>query len=204
VLLEKPSTVPGSKFEYSNVGYAIAGLMLEAATMRDWESLMVSNIFTPLGMSSANFATPLGDQLEQPIGHIRINRKLEPLQPGAEEDSPPALGPAGTVNCSIEDLLKFAASHVGESPLVSRPTLERLHRRYRASEWSPGWCVVDRTWSGGYALFHYGSNWGSIASMWLAPLKNLAFVAASNANTGQKACDAAINKLIARFLQNED
>jgi len=200
ILMQQPDSMPGSRYEYSNSGYAIAGHMLETASKRAWESMMISAIFEPLGMTSAGFGTPVHGLIEQPNGHIRLNRKLYPVEADAGEDSPPAIGPGATVHCSIEDLLKFAASHAGKNCLVSDNTLHRLHRRYRASECSPGWGVVHRNWGEGYVLCHYGANWGWLASMWIAPLKNVAFVAASNAHIGRQACDQAINKMIYRLL----
>lgn len=53
---------PGSagKFEYSNLGYAIAAAMAEQAADLDWETLMRERLFKPLGMKSAGFG-PMGE-----------------------------------------------------------------------------------------------------------------------------------------------
>jgi len=206
LLLMAPLSVPGSKFLYSNSGYAIAGLMLETCTKRDWESLITETLFKPLGMVSAGFGAPgTAKIIDQPYGHARRNGKLSAIEPGPFADNPAAIGPAGTVHCSIEDLLKFATSHAGAGAgaPVGDNILQRLHRRYGASEYSAGWNVVQRDWGGGYVLSHDGSNTYWFASMWIAPFRNAAFVAACNAPApaGQQACHQAINQMIERQMK---
>jgi CubicO group peptidase (beta-lactamase class C family) len=203
VLSQKPTSKPGRNFVYSNSGYVIAGLMLERCSGRVWEDLMREHIFQPLGMTSAGFGAPgTPNLIDQPYGHYKVfyGTRLSPLEPGPAADNPPAIGPAGTVHCSIQDLLNFAASHAGSSALVNQKNMNRLHRRYRTSEYSPGWHVVKRAWGRGYVLNHNGSNTFWFATMWVAPSINTAFVAVSNAPTGQQGCFEAINGLIARLL----
>ncbi len=203
VLSQPPAVVPRSKYLYSNTGYAIAGLMIETCTDSAWEKLLGEEVFEPLGMSSAGFGTP-GEpgRVDHPYGHTLIKRKLVPVEPGPAGDNPAAIGPGATVHCSIEHLLHFAASHAGTKQLVSTEVMERLHRRYGASEYSSGWFVVERDWGKGYVLSHDGSNTYWYASVWIAPLRNVAFVAASNApaQAGQRACWEAINGMIRRLL----
>src|SRR5947209_5537965 len=70
-LVTRPIAAPrGSKFIYSNEGYAIAGAMIERVTGRAWEDLMRERIFEPLGMKSAGFGTPASPgEVDQPWGH---------------------------------------------------------------------------------------------------------------------------------------
>jgi CubicO group peptidase (beta-lactamase class C family) len=177
--------------------------MLETCSKHAWESLMNTFIFQPLGMTSTDFSDPGTDQLiDQPLGHARWNGKLTPVDPESRENSPPAVGPGATAHCSIADFLKFAVSHAGKNSLVSDGTLQRLHRRYGASEYSCGWFVVERYWGHGYVISHSGNTWGWSATMWIAPLRNVAFVAASNYNeqAAVNACNQAIEQMIARLL----
>jgi CubicO group peptidase (beta-lactamase class C family) len=203
LLAEPPKSVPGTAFQYSNQGYAIAGLMLETCMKRDWEALIAELVFRPLQMDSAGFGAPGSPTMvDEPRGHRDVNGKLEPVEPGPGADNPPAISPAGSVHCSIEDLLKFATSHTGSCSLVSEETLQRLHHLYTDNEYSLGWIVVNRTWSGGNVLNHNGSNTMWFATMWVAPLEGAAFVAATNAAgaPGQEACDQACTKMILRHL----
>ena len=45
--------VPGAAFEYANMGYVIAGAMLERKTGRSWEELVSERVFAPLGLATA-------------------------------------------------------------------------------------------------------------------------------------------------------
>lgn len=52
-----PSFEPGTRFEYSNLGYDVAGLLIERVTGLDYEAYMRQRFFAPLGMD-ASFARP--------------------------------------------------------------------------------------------------------------------------------------------------
>ena len=58
VLEEPPAYEPGSKELYSNVGFSIAGAMMEELMDESYEELMVEKLFKPLGMDSAGFRAP--------------------------------------------------------------------------------------------------------------------------------------------------
>ena len=46
---------PGTRFAYANMGYTLAGAMLERAARTTWEELVVARVFDPLGLRSAGF-----------------------------------------------------------------------------------------------------------------------------------------------------
>ena len=58
ILKEAPLHEPGTKYEYSNVGFTLAGLVAEQATSKSWEELMQKGLFEPLGMKTAGFGPP--------------------------------------------------------------------------------------------------------------------------------------------------
>ena len=207
VLKAKPAFAPGSKYEYSNLGYMLAALMAETASQSSWEDLIERYVFGPLAMKSAGFGPPAkGEQAGQPWGHTRDAGKLVPTS----LDNPPVLGPAGTVHCSANDWARFAALHLGHSPPGSRPkgakpaapldaeTIRFLHEPQAGADYAFGWIVAQRDWGRGTVLTHSGSNRSWYATIWLAPQIDRAFLAVTN--TGQdnaaKACDTAIAKLV--------
>jgi CubicO group peptidase (beta-lactamase class C family) len=55
--------VPGSTFQYSNSGYALLRLLVEDVTGQRFEDFVTERIFTPLGMTSSSFETPLPQAL---------------------------------------------------------------------------------------------------------------------------------------------
>ena len=94
----------------------------------------------------------------QPWGHHLDGRDIKPTQ----LDNAPSMGPAGTVHCSVPDWAKFAALHLagehGNSKLLKPATLQTLHIPPPSCEYAGGWTVAERSWAGGTALNHNGSN----------------------------------------------
>lgn len=131
-----PVSSPGTHYEYSNAGFAIAGHMLETVMGRSWEELLTERVFRPLGMTSAGFGAPASPgQVDQPWGHRMTNGNPEPIPPGRGADNPAAIGPAGTVHCSVIDMARYVAFHLeGErrdSALLPKESLQRLHSTLR-------------------------------------------------------------------------
>jgi len=206
ILAQEPERPPGTKWIYSDSGYAIAGAMLEKVAGQPWETLIRERLFLPLGMLSAGFGAPATPgQLDQPWGHKGYEAPFKPVAPGPNADNPPAIGPAGTVHCSIADLARYAAWHVagerGEGWLLSPESFEKLHHPPEGQTYSMGWCHLRRRWAGGEALMHTGENTMFYAVMWLGPGADTAFVATANADgyDAVDACDDAIRHLINEF-----
>jgi CubicO group peptidase (beta-lactamase class C family) len=107
---------------------------------------------------------------------------------------------------SIRDLARYAAWHAAEGKaepqLLSPQSFAKLHTVPGSESYALGWRVLKRTWAGGRALTHAGSNTMWFAVMWIAPEKNLAFVAATNAATpgAEQACDDAVALLLERYM----
>ncbi len=202
-LSRKPAAEPGTKFQYSNIGYAIAGAMCERVTGKTWEDLMRERLFKPLGMATAGFGPPgTAAKVDQPWGHLAGGTELKPIRPGRKADNPAVVGPAGTVHCSLADWAKFAAASLPQQAnrksLVSAATLRKLHTPLAGEDYAFGWLVTERGWAGGRALTHAGSNTMWFADVWLAPEHGTAYLAATNVGTqdGFQGCDAAISALI--------
>lgn len=51
---EPRAGTPGQTWSYSNAGYILLGMALQAATGKDWQSLYRDEVFSPLGMSSTS------------------------------------------------------------------------------------------------------------------------------------------------------
>jgi CubicO group peptidase (beta-lactamase class C family) len=197
-----PESKSGSKYAYSNAGYAIAGLMAETVTGQSWEDLMRERIFRPLRMASAGFGPPgTAGQIDQPWGHVREADHWKPLQ----SDNAPALGPAGTVHCTIGDWARYVAEHIegyhGRSRMLTKATFRQLQVPEEGQEYAFGWANVARSWAHGRALTHAGSNKMWYAVVWVAPERNFAVFAATNAggHTTAQACDEVAAALIRHY-----
>lgn len=196
--LGAPPAFPERGFHYANINFVVMGAILERATGRPWEDLMRDELFGPLGMASAGFGAPQGDQ---PWGHA-FGVAVEPRMLGA--DNPPALGPAGTVHSGLEDYAKFLRLFMTDGGgYVSAEAMARIATAPvegdGAYRW--GWMVYgQRPWATGPALAHEGSNtmWHAIALV--APLRRIAIVAASNDHDkGGPAVQKLALELVRRF-----
>jgi CubicO group peptidase (beta-lactamase class C family) len=207
VVTKPPAAPSGTKYIYSNAGYAIAGAILERVAAKPWEELLRERLFKPLGMDSAGFGPPATPgQVDQPWGHTAGLLGLKPVPPGPGADNPPAIGPAGTVHCSLGDLAKYMALHLrgarGAAKLLKPESFQKLHTPIPGQEYALGWLVVERGWAGGAALTHAGSNTMFYTVIWIAPKKDFAVIVAANVGgaSAEKGCDETAWKLIQEFL----
>lgn len=191
-----PARGPGS-FEYSNVGYMLAGVMAERVTGERWEELMRRRLFEPLGMSSAGFGAPgTGTDPAAPDnawGHRGRGAGRAGSAPGPMSDNPPSLGPAGTVHASVDDWARFAVLHLkaarGERapagwPVLSAESVGRLHAPAPGPErYAMGWEVRRETprTGGRPALWHNGSNTLWYCELLILPGRDEAVLVACNA-----------------------
>ena len=208
LLAVPPRSKPGSKYLYSNAGYAIAAAIAERAAGASWRELMRRRIFDPLGMKTAGFGsmgTP--GKIDQPWQHVLRGGKRQAIGPRPQSDNPPAIGPGGRVHCSIGDWAKFVAAHLGgprgrTCPIrLKRATWRRLHTPPQGGSYALGWSVTQRAWGGGTVLTHAGSNTMNFAVVWMAPKRDVAVLVATNLGgpPAPKACDDAAAALVRKF-----
>jgi CubicO group peptidase (beta-lactamase class C family) len=207
ILALPPAQATGT-YVYANSGYMILGAALERIAGVPWEALMRSEIFGPLEMRTCGFGAPgWREGVHAPWGHRSEGGVPVPVEPGMKADNPPALGPAGTVHCSLEDWGKFLSMVVagarGEKTLVSPETMKRLVTPPPGADYAAGWKVAPRSWADGMTLSHGGNNTMWQAVTWLAPARGLGFAAVTNrAGEGvPKALDDAIAALVRRYAE---
>lgn len=197
-----PLFAPGSKYQYSNWGFVLAGAMMERVGEATWEDLMRTRLFEPLGMESAGFGAPnRGGKEAHPYGHTA---KGEPRE---EMDNPDSMAPAGLVHATLEDWAKFVRLHIrgarGEEGLLLKPeSFAAMHAPQPGTEsrYGGGWVVAKRGWSEGPVLTHSGTNTYWYCTTWLAPTEGFAVLVATNRGGDQsarvvdKACWTLIQK----------
>lgn len=205
-LSRPPASEPGTAYAYSNAAFVVAGAMAEAATGESYESLMGRMLFEPLGMTSAGFGSPEGDQ---PRGHDAVLGMYVPVKPGRNADNPPVIAPAGTVHSSIEDWATYVQLHLsaarGECRLLNANSYKELHSDPYDHDYAFGWARMTQDWGGGPMLMHDGSNGRWYAIVLIAPQRDIVFLVATNAadDTAQSAVRETVSELRKRFLPDE-
>ncbi len=211
-------STPGTRFAYSNMGYTLAGAMIERVTKTTWEELMVARIFDPMNLKTAGFGpqASLG-RVDAPLGHLVLaNGKLKPMLAGPNGDNPEIIGPAGTVHLSILDFAVWAGWNAGEGRRgVRAETLRKLHTKVISMPPNPnappgtpsqggyalGWGIVQLPYAPQPVLTHAGSNGMNLATIMLQPDDDFALVLATNVGgtKAEEALKAATEQLYRRF-----
>jgi len=148
-LSRPPGIPPDTKYWYSNVGYILAGAVLEHLTGRAWEDLMRERLFQPLGISTGGFGRPgTAGKTDQPWGHSSVvGKPIDPGSPAAQ--FPLYYGPAGLAHMTIADWAKFIALHLRGDPanphcqaaLLKPDTFAELHAVAPITPYSKGWAM---------------------------------------------------------------
>jgi CubicO group peptidase (beta-lactamase class C family) len=210
------STATRGVYEYNNIGYIIAGAMLERVTGSSWETLMQTKLFNPLLMTRSGFgapdtqgslAQPLGHRsngkgsLAQPLGHRSNGNSWLPVDPSDQTaDNAPVLGPAGTVHVSLDDMAAYIGLHLkglrGESVdgFLYSQEFEKLYTPFPNSDYALGWVVGDQF------IWHNGSNSWWYAEMVVYAEKNTALFAVTNAADLSKGLNSKATNAIADLL----
>ena len=210
VTRQPPAIPPGTRHVYSNTGYILAGTLLEQRMGIPWERLIQEWLFRPLGMKNAGFGPPdLMRNGTDPWGHRGNKTRWEPMTPGPQADNPPGLGPAGTVHASLADLEVYVMAplngELGRPTPLGLPTAawRKLHTALALQAYALGWGVVRRSWTGGDALNHTGSNTLWFSNAWLAPRRDFVVVVLTNVggDDAAKATDEVAAQVIAGWLR---
>jgi CubicO group peptidase (beta-lactamase class C family) len=111
---------PGTKWQYSNTNYVIAGVIVEKVARMPLLQLLQQKVFAPLGIKST-FDTDAGPLTENdPRGYLRF--ALGPLRPAPKEGKGWMFA-AGELAMTAEDLAKWDLSLINQT--VLKPTSYR-------------------------------------------------------------------------------
>jgi D-alanyl-D-alanine carboxypeptidase len=130
---------PEVRWKYSNLGFTIAGLIVESLSGETWADYVQKHIFDPLAMTGSSvdrqvdgLATGYGRRM--PDG----SRKKMPFVDAR------GLAPATGITSNVEDMAKFVSlqfrkGKVGGSQILSTGALREMHRvRVLESNWTRG------------------------------------------------------------------
>lgn len=195
---------------YSNLGYIIAGHILERLTKSTWEKLIQTYLFNPLHMKSCGFGETSDASNTTPLntwGHKLFNKKFYSIH----GDNPKYFAPAGNIHCNLSDWSKYLRIHLkalkGEVKILTIKSFKKLHTLYPAplAEYTfGGWAKISQNWTNGIALVHSGTNTYNFARVWVLPGHNSILITASNISKleGSKATNDAVIALWKLYLDN--
>ncbi|MDW8298098.1 MAG: serine hydrolase domain-containing protein [Anaerolineae bacterium] len=175
---------PKAEFAYNNLGYALAGVVLERATGKPYAELLRELVLVPLGMESAtltyadmqklpDFAAPHRPDVRKGVQRIAFHPHLNTV-----------IAPAGAVNASALDLANYLRFHMGNGrlagvPILSAEHLRELHTPVQAN-YGLGW--VTSKLGDLQVIWHNGAIDGFASIIAFAPEHNVGVVVLGNTN----------------------
>jgi CubicO group peptidase (beta-lactamase class C family) len=194
----RPFAAPRTRYQYNNIGYMVAGMVVQQASGMPWSEFVRTRILQPLEMretltgyrgldARGNVATP----------HVQVNDTVMPV-PYLDFDN---IGPAGSMNSSVSDMalwirFQLDSGRVGGRRLVSAashremltpqflvpaasfyPEPTRLSRP-TFTAYGLGWFLQD--YRGRKLAMHTGSIDGMTAILALVPEERLGLVIYAN------------------------
>jgi CubicO group peptidase (beta-lactamase class C family) len=136
---------PGTRFEYSNLGYAVLGLVVAAASGVPYDEFVRTRLLAPLGMSRTGFTAE-----EFPAAELATGYRHGP--DGWQElpfDPYGAFAPMGGVFSSVADLATWTAGFAAAfppdgAPGAAHPVAPASRRQMQLPQAVTGWRAPDR------------------------------------------------------------
>jgi CubicO group peptidase (beta-lactamase class C family) len=193
---------PGTRTSYSQVGYNLAGRVIEKVTGLTFERAVATLILEPLGLRDTLYA--MADIMARPsvaMGHNADENGRYAIARQWKDNR--ANNPGGGVASSVGDQLRWARFHFGGgrapdgTQVLPAGTLRQMRVPTAELQSSTlgdaigiGWFLRDI--DGVRTVSHGGSGNGQFAELLMVPERDFAVVVAANASPGGIPCNQAI------------
>lgn len=132
---------PGSRFHYSNVGFAVLGELAGRLRGSSWDAVVRDEVLEPLGMTRTT-TRPVAPH----ASGFAVHPWADVLLPEPEHDAG-AMAPAGQLWSTVTDMARWAAFIAGDTgDVLAADTLAEM-RQLQVVDDAPG-----AVWRGGYGL----------------------------------------------------
>lgn len=175
---------PGHRFHYSNLGYGVLGELIGRLRGTDWLAALRTEILDPLGLSHTT-DHPRGRRAQGWAVHPYADVVLPEPSPDTG-----AMGPAGQLWSTIDDLARWTAFIGGHSGQVLHPDTVAEMREVATVDdgdlWTTGYglgCQLVR-YAGRRLAGHSGSMPGFLACAMIEPATQTGALAFANTTSG--------------------
>lgn len=208
--LDSSSDLRG-KFQYNNLMYVMAGLVIERVTGQSWEAAVQSRVFAPLGMDRSNFSV-LESQKSNDFS-LPYREKNGSVQ-SIPFNNITTAGPAGSINSSVADMMKWVGLQLSDGTfegryLLKKETLQAMHTPQVAFRKFPeeatdffgyglGWMVGMH--EGHYYVSHGGGIDGFISSTGFLPKEKIGVVVLTNSDSGMMFANSLAEAILDQTL----
>jgi CubicO group peptidase (beta-lactamase class C family) len=182
------------EFQYCNLGYLLAGHVVEELSGGSWEDFARARLLEPLGMRRTNLSVE--EMLADADHAAAYDRKSGPIVPVPQRPLP-AMAPAGAINSSAADkarwlLAQLAGGQLDGTAVMSAGTAQRQltpHMLVSGSEGMPG--IIQYAYGLGWVIgryrdhksaMHDGGIDGFTTSCMLLPADGIGVVVLTNSS----------------------
>lgn len=181
---------PGTKWEYSNTNYVLAGVIVEKIAGQPLFAFLQQHVFGPLGMKSVTDQDQKALTSPDPEGYMKYG--LGPLRPSPPE-GPGWMFAAGELAMTAEDLAKWDVAMIERKILKPESykqfETDTLLRNGAAAGYALGLTVRSR--DGRRSLEHSGEVSGFVAQNTVYPEDRAAVVVLTNQDASRAAGEIA-------------
>lgn len=180
----------GANFSYNNSGFYLLGYLISLITEKPFEQALSELVVEPLQLENC-FLRPSDVMIQRfSVGHRVQDGEANIAEPWA---LPRAVYPAGGLVCNVDELLKYAAFHLGDGRTpdgdqILRPESINLMQTPQEKVWGDKE-YVGLSWfidfeQGTKIVSHGGGTVGQITRLEFLPDHDLAYAILTNANSG--------------------
>lgn len=157
------SNAPGLTYEYSNLGFALLGYIIEKVSGKTYQQYINENILKPLGMNHTKW-----EYTEVPAAQLAHGYRW---REGTWQEVPllhdGVYGAMGGLISSIEDYARYVAYHLAAWPArdgadngpLKRSSLREMHHPWNFSGMNPKFTYPSGRVCGTVSAYAYGLSW---------------------------------------------
>ncbi|WP_394746844.1 serine hydrolase domain-containing protein [Spongiimicrobium salis] len=174
----------GERFNYSNVGYSLLGLIIEKASGMDYESFLNVEIFEPSNMDHTGYIIPDWQQNEVANGYLNGVENNKPNEENWSDNGPYLnLKGNGGLLTRANDLLLWSQSIMNNTVLDEATTSKYLFPHFQPTNlydsYGYGWGIENND-SENKLVVHGGASTLFTSDMWIYPNKGITIIVLSN------------------------
>ena len=192
---------PGTKFSYSNIGYAILGLALSRAAHKPFIQMVEDRIFKPLHMTSSFYVIPVGYEDRVAVGY---HRNVFGGKPDGEIAKTEYAGrgykvPNGGIYSTTGDLARFIMAQYSDSDQLAKKYREMMQTIQTPGEVKYGYGFglnIMYPEGGSKIAGHNGSVAGYTAFMIFSPGSKVGAIVMRNCDYGIERIEGEVAKVV--------
>ncbi len=191
----------GKKFNYSNIGYSLLGLIIEKASGMDYETFLNAEIFKPSKMNHTGYVIPDWNTNEVANGFLDGREAKKPNEENWSTQGPYLnLKGNGGILTRASDLLLWSQAIRNNTVLNEVTTSKYLYPHFESNSTYPyygyGWGIENNN-SENKLVVHGGGSDLFASDLWMYPKKGITIILLSNT---QEAYTYSIARKISNFL----